>query len=94
LSGSYDGGAGAPGLIRITYTVTPPPDAPYLYPADDVQIAFNNIKQNTTTPTFRVSATHTGNFNRFQLELNTASDFAGTAYTQTFSGTYTSGGAV
>ncbi|MGA8848646.1 MAG: glycine-rich domain-containing protein, partial [Dehalococcoidia bacterium] len=91
-SGTYSGGNGAPGLIRITYTVTPLPDAPYLYASDGVnQIAFNNIRQNTTTPTFRVSATHVASFNRFQLELNTASNFTGTAYTQTFSGTYTSG---
>lgn len=69
-----------------------PPAAPNLYPSDGVnQIAFNNIRQNTITPTFRVSATHTESFNRFQLELNTASDFTGTAYTQTFSGTYGSG---
>jgi hypothetical protein len=92
LSGttSYAGGNGARGEVRITYTV--PPAAPYLYPSDGVnQIAFNNIKQNTTTPTFRVSATHSGSFNRFQIELNTASGFTGTAYTQTFSGTYSSG---
>jgi hypothetical protein len=62
-----------------------------LYPENDVQIAFNNIRQNTTTPTFRVSATHTGNFTSFQLELNTAPDFTGTAYRQTFSGNYSSG---
>lgn len=69
------------------------PSAPTLYPDDggSNQIAFNNIRQNSTTPTFRTSATHTEDFNRFQLELNTAADFSGTAYTQTFSGTYTSG---
>ncbi len=70
----------------------PQPDAPTLYPADGTnQIAFNNFRENTTTPTFRVSAEHTASFNRFQLELNTKADFTGTAYTQTFSGTYSSG---
>jgi hypothetical protein len=95
-SGAYEyygsaaaGGSGAGGEVRITYK--PAPDAPALYPENDVQIAFNNIRQNTTTPTFRVSATHTGNFTSFKLELNTAPDFTGTACTQTFSGNYSPG---
>jgi hypothetical protein len=87
--GPFAGGSGARGEVRITYK--PAPDAPALYPENDVQIAFNNIRQNTTTPTFRVSATHTGNFTSFQLELNTAPDFTGTTYRQTFSGNYSSG---
>ena len=87
--GPFAGGSGARGEVRITYK--PAPDAPVLYPENDVQIAFNNIRQNTTTPIFRVSATHTGNFTSFKLELNTAPDFTGTAYRQTFSGNYSSG---
>ncbi len=69
------------------------PSAPILYGDDGGhnQIAFNHARLNTTTPTFRVSATDTGNFNRFQLELNTAADFTGTAHTQTFTGVYSSG---
>ena len=88
--GPYAGGSGAGGEVWITYK--PAPDAPYLYPSDGTnQIAFNNIRQNTTTPVFRVSATHTGNFTSFKVELNTAPDFTGTAYRQTFSGNYSSG---
>ena len=66
--------------------------APTFYDVNGTnQISFNNITQSTTTPLFRASATSTTNFNRFQLELNSASDFSGTAYIQTFSGTYASG---
>lgn len=69
-----------------------PPGTTTLYPEDgSSQIGFNHIRQNSTTPTFRVSATHVATFDRFQLELNTASNFSGTAYTQTFTGTYSSG---
>jgi len=88
--GPYAGGGGAGGEVRVTYK--PAPDAPYLYPSDGTnRIAFNNIRQNTTTPVFRVSATHTGNFTGSKVELNTAPDFTGTAYRQTFSGNYSSG---
>ncbi|MBN2778236.1 MAG: hypothetical protein JXR36_11370 [Bacteroidales bacterium] len=55
------------------------------------QIAFNNTLINDNTPTFRASATHPSTFDRFQIEINTASDFSGTAFTQTFSSTYSSG---
>jgi murein DD-endopeptidase MepM/ murein hydrolase activator NlpD len=69
------------------------PSAPTLYPDDGGvnQIAFNNIRQNDTTPIVRASATHTSTLNRFQVEFNNASDFTGIAYTETFSGTYSSG---
>ena len=68
------------------------PDAPTLYnTGGSEQLSFNNVKQNTTTPRFRVSATHTATFNRFYIELNTQADFLGTSYTQEFPGTYTSG---
>lgn len=69
------------------------PDAPTLYPDDggSNQIAFNNTKQNDTTPIVRASTTHTSTFDRFQVEFNAASDFSGTAYTETFSNTYSSG---
>ena len=55
------------------------------------QLAFNNSYINDNTPLFRASATHTASFDRFQVEINTNSTFTGTAYTQTFSGTYASG---
>ena len=72
--------------------IPPVPAAPSLYGDDGgaSQVAFNNIVQNSTTPIFRASATSPSTFNRFQLELNTAADFTGTSYTQTFSGTYAS----
>ena len=77
--------------IQVDITVPSVPSAPVLYPSDGAnQIAFNNIGQSTTTPIIRASATYTSTFNRFQVEFNTASDFSGTAYTQTFSGTYSS----
>ncbi len=68
------------------------PGAPVFYnTGSSSQLCFNNAYINDNTPTFRVSATHTSAFNRFKVEINTASDFSGTAYTQTFSGTYSSG---
>jgi len=75
-----------------TFTVTSVPSAPTLYNTGGTeQLSFNNVKQHTTTPRFRASATYTTNFNRFQIELNTQVGFGGTAYTETFSGTYSSG---
>jgi len=81
------------GVIDLSGVAIPAPSAPTLYPDDggSNQIAFNNIRENDTTPIIRVSATHTESFNRYQVEFNTASDFGGTAYTETFSGTYASG---
>ncbi len=69
------------------------PSAPTLYNDDggSNQIAFNNIRENDTSPIIRASATHDTTFNTFFVEFNTASDFSGTAYTETFSGTYSSG---
>ena len=55
------------------------------------QIAFNNIRTDDVTPTFRVSATNTQNFNRFQVELHTDPTYGGAAaHTQNFNSTYTS----
>ena len=72
--------------------VLAPPAAPVLYSWDGVnQIAFNNIRQNSTTPIFRVSATHDDDFDTFEIELNTQPDFEGTSYTETFPGNYSSG---
>jgi hypothetical protein len=51
-------------------------------------LTFNNAYISDNTPAFSVSATHTTSFDRFQVELNTESDFTGTAYTQTFSDVY------
>ncbi len=69
------------------------PSAPTIYQDDGGanQIAFSHSRQNDTTPIVRVSATHTGNFDRFQVEFNTQADFLGTSYTETFSNTYSSG---
>lgn len=68
------------------------PEAPDLHNFDGTnQIAFNNVRINTTTPIFRTSAIHAENFDRFQIELNTQPNFQGTSYTETFSGTFTSG---
>jgi len=68
------------------------PSAPKLWPEDGQnQIAFNNIRQATSTPIFRISATSPGgDMNRFQIELNTMPDFSGTFYLETFSGTFQS----
>lgn len=54
-----------------------------------VQTSFNNFYGNTTTPKFTLSADNTAD--RFFIELNTKADFTGTSYTQTFTGSYTSG---
>lgn len=51
------------------------------------QVAFNNVYWNSTEPIFAVTPSAT--VDRIYIELNTKSDFTGTAYTQTFSGTYT-----
>ena len=75
---------------QLTTATAPTPDAPTFYDDDGgvSQVAFNNIRQNSTTPTYRLSAASGGYFNRFQLELNTAANFGGTSYVQTFSGLY------
>jgi hypothetical protein len=66
-------------------------EAPVLYNEDGSnQLAFNNIRQNSQTPTFRVSANTTDTYDRWQLELNNESDFTGTSYIQNFTGTYSS----
>jgi hypothetical protein len=64
------------------------PSVPTLYNDDggSSQIAFNNIRQNSTTPLFRASATFGATFDTFQIEMNTNNTFSGTAYTQTFTG--------
>lgn len=77
---------------NITVSCSAPASAPVLYNSGSTtQLAFNNSYINSTTPVFRVSATHTTNFNRFQVEINTTSAFSGTAYTQTFTSSYASG---
>ena len=79
-------------LVDVTYTTVSVPEAPILYDIGGTgQLSFNNVKQHITAPRFRASATHTSNFDTFFVELNTRADFAGAAYTQTFSNTYTSG---
>ncbi|HRN41632.1 MAG TPA: T9SS type A sorting domain-containing protein [Vicingus sp.] len=51
-----------------------------------VQTMFNACRANTQTPTFTLSYPSTAD--RVQIELNTKSDFTGTAYSQTFTGVY------
>lgn len=68
------------------------PGVPTFFDTDGTnQIAFNNIRQATTTPTFRVSALSGATMNRFQIQMSTTSDFTSTTYTQTFTGSYASG---
>jgi len=77
--------------LKITVYYTSAPSAPVLYNTGGTeQLSFNNVKQHTTTPRFRVSTNYTTSFNGFQIELNTQADFGGTSYSQTFSGTYSS----
>ncbi|MCA9402351.1 MAG: hypothetical protein KC897_01105 [Candidatus Omnitrophica bacterium] len=86
-SGGNDDAGPSPHWVFVTIT-------PTLYDTSGgtAQLAFNNIRENSDTPRFRASADNAGvNLNRFQFEINTAADFTGTSYTQTFSGTYTSG---
>ncbi len=102
LDSGWDDGGGSPttqggyvgfSALNLDSLSVPLPGAPVLYPDDagSNQIAFNNSMQNDTTPIVRVSATNRVDFSYFQVEFNTASDFSGTAYTQTFNGTYSSG---
>ncbi|HUH36183.1 MAG TPA: hypothetical protein VL022_10160 [Moheibacter sp.] len=53
----------------------------------DEQLAFNNSRINTTTPTFRLSHA-TDPATDYQIEINTSPNFGGTSWTQTFTGTY------
>ncbi|MHC4497500.1 MAG: hypothetical protein ACYS21_00135, partial [Planctomycetota bacterium] len=92
IEATLDEGTDTPYLQDWTVTIVVAPSAPTLYSTGGSdQLSFNNAKQNTTTPRFRASATCSTNFDRFFIEINTQADFAGTAYTQAFSGTYVSG---
>lgn len=51
------------------------------------QLAFNNSQLNTTTPIFRMSH-GIDTATDYQIEINSASNFTGTAWTQTISGSY------
>ncbi|MDZ7744650.1 MAG: DUF2341 domain-containing protein [Candidatus Saccharibacteria bacterium] len=65
------------------------PQTPTLHDSGgSTQLAFNNSRIDTQTPTFRVSTPADDNYNQIQLELNTESDFSGTSYTQTTTGAY------
>ncbi len=77
--------------IEITYVPSAPTNPTFSNTGSSSQLAFNNSYINDNTPLFRASATHTASFDRFHVEINTNSTFTGTAYTQTFSGTYSSG---
>jgi len=51
------------------------------------QLTFNNSRIDTNTPIFRMS--HSAyEASEYEVEINTAPDFTGTAWTQTFTGTY------
>ena len=106
-SGHIDEFRVSKGVARWTSNFTPPTAAysaagaevlgvPTLYDDDGSnQIAFNNSRQNDTSPIFRISALYDDgmggeDFDRFQIEMSTSSVFAGTTYVQTFSSTYAS----
>ncbi|HQK99026.1 MAG TPA: hypothetical protein PLH61_13485, partial [Bacteroidia bacterium] len=67
------------------------PEAPvfYNFGSEDF-ILFNNAAFYMEEPRFRLSSTHTSAINMFYIEINTASDFTGTSYCQSFPGTYIS----
>ena len=55
------------------------------------QLVFDNFLGKFDNPLFRLSApANVPSFNRFQIEINSAHDFSGTSFNQTFSGTYLS----
>lgn len=58
----------------------------YNYGGDD-QLAFNNSRIDTNTPTFRMSH-QLYDATDYQVEINTNANFTGTSWTQTFTGTY------
>jgi hypothetical protein len=51
------------------------------------QLTFNNSRSNATNQTFRLSHSLV-TASAYQVEVNTAADFSGTAYTQNFTGSY------
>lgn len=51
------------------------------------QLTFNNSRINTIEPVFRLSH-ESETANEYQIEINTASDFTGTSWTQSYTGTY------
>lgn len=69
------------------------PTSPFFQnlPASLAITSFNNIRVNNPTPPFTIRRLSAGAFNRVQIEMNTQHDFAGTAYQQTFSGSYVGG---
>lgn len=81
-------------MITNSSTCQNPPSAPTLYNTSaagaSVQTSFNHCRNNDLTPVFTFAATHTSSYNTIQIELNTKSDFSGTSYKQSFSGTYSS----
>ena len=90
-NGDYYGDIAYDDIVITGETRVTNPDAPILYNADDVQISFNNVKQATTTPRFRVSATCETDFDEFQIEMSTSSTFDMATHTQSFFSTYASG---
>ncbi|MFH1319258.1 MAG: GEVED domain-containing protein [Bacteroidota bacterium] len=68
------------------------PSSPTFYNKSDnnTSVYFDNIRT-AITPIFALSSTHSGSYDSYYVEINTEDDFTGTAYTQTISGTYSSG---
>ena len=77
----------------VTVNITAPAIPVFYNFGGGSQLAFNNAQINSSTPSFRLSATSTcgGNYNNVVVDINTNSTFTGTDYQQTFSGTYASG---
>ena len=89
-TGSFTGPNALTIVVKPVVTATVP-GVPTFYDSDGTnQITFDNIRMSTTTPLFSLSATSSSDFDTFQLRMSTTSDFSGTVYTQTFSGTYAS----
>jgi hypothetical protein len=86
-SGTQLGGNGADGAIRITYTL---PIVPiFVQQSNANQVFFDNVIIQGDEPIFFVEAPSNGGpFNLVEIEVNTNANFTGTAYYQSFSGTF------
>jgi hypothetical protein len=86
-STAFNGGNGANGAIRISYST---PVAPVILSnSTSNQVIFDNSNVKKGDYRFRVQAPQAGgDYSEVQIEINTASDFTGTSYSQNFTGTY------
>ena len=73
--------------VEITGGATPPASAPVFYntSTNGIPVFFDNIRA-YSTPVFALQNTTAAD--AVNIEINTKSDFSGTAYTQIFNGTY------